>query len=135
MNDDNTQAASLIQNPNGTIELTLAGELNRANLEKILHRLLLQIVQLRDKGRQVLIFVNTTRVQDTGEDVSGVALKFLQTDFDYMAIYDESFGHRLAISKMARSIDNGEHRINVFKNVDEATGWVNRMRSQADKEE
>lgn len=134
MNDAN-QSAVITRNANNTIELTLAGELTKTGLERLLHQLLLQIVQLRDKGKQVLIFVDTAGVEDTGEDVKDVAIKFLQTDFDFMAIYDKSFGHRLVISKMARAIDNGQQRINVFKNVDEATAWVDKMRQQEPIEE
>lgn len=125
------QSATIVRNTNDTIELTLSGELNRTDLEKVLQQLLLHIVQLRDEGRKVLIFVDTADVEDTGDRVSDVALKFLQTDFDFMAIYDQSFGHRLVIGKLARTVTNGDRRINVFKTVDEATEWVDRMRRQA----
>jgi hypothetical protein len=122
----------LVRNPNNTLELTLAGELTKQALEATLHQLLLEIVQLRDKGQQVLMFVNASAVEDTGEDVKEVALKYLQTDFDFMAIYDQSFGHRLIISKLARGIADSDRRINVFKNVDEATDWVARVRQSPD---
>lgn len=118
------QTGSITRNDNGTIELKFIGPLNKADLEKILHKLLLHIVDLRDKGRSVLLFVDTSSVTDTGEDVSDVALQFLQTDFDFMAIYDRSLIHRLTIGKLANHIDGGEERIRVFKNVDEATAWI-----------
>ena len=122
-----TQPGSITRNANGTIELKFVGPLMKADLEATLHTLLLHIVELRDKKQSVLIFVDTSSVTDAGEDVSEVALKFLQTDFDFMAIYDRSLIHRVTINKLANHIDGGEERIQVFKNVDEATAWIARV--------
>lgn len=122
-----TQTGSITRNANGTIELKFVGPLKKADLEATLHKLLLHIVDLRDKKQSVVIFVDTSSVTDTGEDVSDIALKFLQTDFDFMAIYDRSLIHRITINRLSNNIDGGEERIQVFKNVDEATAWIARV--------
>lgn len=115
--------STLVRNANNTIVLTLSGHLTAADLQHLLKNLLLQIVTLRDAGKRVLVFIDTSRVTSTDPNIQEIALQMLQCDCDHIAIYSTTRGHRTGIQQLIKRLDRHDH-IGVFGSEDEATAWV-----------
>lgn len=115
--------STLVRNTNNTIVLTLVGHLTSADLQHLLKHLLLQIVSLRDAGKRVLVFIDTSKVTSADPDIEELALQILQSDCDHIAIYSNVHGHRSGIQRIVKKLDRHGH-IGVFANEDEATAWV-----------
>lgn len=115
--------STLVRNANNTIVLTLSGHLTAADLQHLLKNLLLQIVTLRDAGKRVLVFIDTSKVTSADPDIQEIALQMLQCDCDHIAIYSTTRGHRTGIQHLIKKLDRHDH-IGVFGSEDEATAWV-----------
>lgn len=119
----NSSGSTLVRNANNTIVLTLVGHISTADIQHLLKHLLLQIVALRDDGKRVLVFIDTSKVTNADPDISETALQLLQSDCDHIAIYSTAHGHRSGIQRLVKKLDRHEH-IGVFGSEDEATAWV-----------